>query len=101
MNRSSQDTGSQGILGDGQLYAVDSINDLHRLNLCPAGSQRLFRTCALQGPVAPQLLSRLQLANANLLLRVRGAGRGVWGGNNSLAPEMLLLICQNLLWFSE
>ncbi|XP_032943931.1 leucine-rich single-pass membrane protein 1 isoform X1 [Rhinolophus ferrumequinum] len=42
MNRSSQDAGSQGILGDGKLYAVDSINDLHRLNLCPAGSQRLF-----------------------------------------------------------
>ncbi|XP_047619656.1 leucine-rich single-pass membrane protein 1 [Phacochoerus africanus] len=42
MNRSSQDTGSRGLPEDRKLYAVDSINDLNRLNLCPAGSQHLF-----------------------------------------------------------
>ncbi|XP_007942380.1 leucine-rich single-pass membrane protein 1 [Orycteropus afer afer] len=42
MNRSSQDTGSRGIHEDGKLYVVDSINDLNKLNLCPAGSQHLF-----------------------------------------------------------
>uniref|UniRef100_A0A8C3YBX0 Leucine rich single-pass membrane protein 1 n=1 Tax=Catagonus wagneri TaxID=51154 RepID=A0A8C3YBX0_9CETA len=42
MNRSSQDTGSRGIPEDRKLYVVDSINDLNRLNLCPAGSQHLF-----------------------------------------------------------
>ncbi|KAB0405224.1 hypothetical protein J1605_009714 [Eschrichtius robustus] len=38
----SQDTGSGGIPEDRKLYVVDSINDLNKLNLCPAGSQRLF-----------------------------------------------------------
>ncbi|XP_020034974.1 leucine-rich single-pass membrane protein 1 [Castor canadensis] len=42
MNHSSQDTGSRGIHEDGKLYVVDSINDLNRLNPCPAGSQHLF-----------------------------------------------------------
>ncbi|KAM5203672.1 leucine-rich single-pass membrane protein 1 isoform 2-T3 [Hipposideros larvatus] len=42
MNRSPQDTGSHSIHGDRKLYAVDSINDLHKLNLCPAGSQHVF-----------------------------------------------------------
>ncbi|XP_006882708.1 PREDICTED: leucine-rich single-pass membrane protein 1 [Elephantulus edwardii] len=42
MTHSSQDTGSPGIHEDGKLYVVDSINDLNKLNLCPAGSQRLF-----------------------------------------------------------
>ncbi|KAL2777560.1 leucine-rich single-pass membrane protein 1 [Daubentonia madagascariensis] len=42
MNHSSQDTGSGGIHEDGKLYVVDSINDLNKLNLCPAGSQHLF-----------------------------------------------------------
>ncbi|XP_061053929.1 leucine-rich single-pass membrane protein 1 [Eubalaena glacialis] len=38
----SQDTGSGGIPEDRKLYVVDSINDLNKLNPCPAGSQRLF-----------------------------------------------------------
>ncbi|EAW83464.1 leucine rich single-pass membrane protein 1 [Homo sapiens] len=42
MTHSSQDTGSCGIQEDGKLYVVDSINDLNKLNLCPAGSQHLF-----------------------------------------------------------
>ncbi|KAM9650843.1 leucine-rich single-pass membrane protein 1 [Trichechus inunguis] len=42
MNHSSQDTGSRGIHEDGKLYVVDSINDLNKLNLWPAGSQHLF-----------------------------------------------------------
>ncbi|XP_045421124.1 leucine-rich single-pass membrane protein 1 [Lemur catta] len=42
MNHSSQDTGSGGIHEDRKLYVVDSINDLNKLNLCPAGSQHLF-----------------------------------------------------------
>ncbi|TEA39992.1 leucine-rich single-pass membrane protein 1 [Lagenorhynchus albirostris] len=42
MNPSSQDTGSGGIPEDRKLYVVDSINDLNKLNLCPAGSQHLF-----------------------------------------------------------
>ncbi|XP_069853359.1 leucine-rich single-pass membrane protein 1 [Dipodomys merriami] len=42
MNHSVQDTASQGVHEDGKLYVVDSINDLNKLNLCPAGSQQLF-----------------------------------------------------------
>ncbi|EHH52435.1 leucine-rich single-pass membrane protein 1 [Macaca nemestrina] len=42
MTHSSQDAGSCGIQEDGKLYVVDSINDLNKLNLCPAGSQHLF-----------------------------------------------------------
>ncbi|XP_048195726.1 leucine-rich single-pass membrane protein 1 [Perognathus longimembris pacificus] len=42
MNNSTQDTSSHGIHEDGKLYVVDSINDLNKLNLCPAGSQQLF-----------------------------------------------------------
>ncbi|XP_012508236.1 PREDICTED: leucine-rich single-pass membrane protein 1 [Propithecus coquereli] len=42
MNHSSQDTGSGGVYEDRKLYVVDSINDLNKLNLCPAGSQHLF-----------------------------------------------------------
>ncbi|KAL4827310.1 hypothetical protein H8958_020793 [Nasalis larvatus] len=42
MTHSSQDTGTCGIQEDGKLYLVDSINDLNKLNLCPAGSQHLF-----------------------------------------------------------
>uniref|UniRef100_A0A8C8ZDS9 Leucine rich single-pass membrane protein 1 n=1 Tax=Prolemur simus TaxID=1328070 RepID=A0A8C8ZDS9_PROSS len=41
-HHSSQDTGSGGIHEDRKLYVVDSINDLNKLNLCPAGSQHLF-----------------------------------------------------------
>ena len=48
----SQDTGSGGIPEDRKLYVVDSINDLNKLNLCPAGSQRLFRMCAFPGLAA-------------------------------------------------
>ncbi|XP_057586189.1 leucine-rich single-pass membrane protein 1 [Hippopotamus amphibius kiboko] len=43
MNHSSQDTSSRGIPEDRKLYVVDSINDLNKLNLCPAGSQHLFQ----------------------------------------------------------
>nr|KAF6418932.1 leucine rich single-pass membrane protein 1 [Rousettus aegyptiacus] len=42
MNHSPQDAGSTGIHEDRKLYVVDSINDLNKLNLCPAGSQPLF-----------------------------------------------------------
>ncbi|KAM4873689.1 leucine-rich single-pass membrane protein 1 [Thomomys bottae] len=42
MNDSIQDTNSHGVHEDGKLYVVDSINDLNKLNLCPAGSQQLF-----------------------------------------------------------
>uniref|UniRef100_A0A8C9PY09 Leucine rich single-pass membrane protein 1 n=2 Tax=Marmotini TaxID=337730 RepID=A0A8C9PY09_SPEDA len=42
MNHSFQDTGSRDIHEDGKLYVVDSINDLNKLNLYPAGSQHLF-----------------------------------------------------------
>ncbi|XP_023083933.1 leucine-rich single-pass membrane protein 1 [Piliocolobus tephrosceles] len=42
MTHSSQDTGTCGIQEDGKLYVVDSINDLNKLTLCPAGSQHLF-----------------------------------------------------------
>ncbi|XP_024418655.2 leucine-rich single-pass membrane protein 1 [Desmodus rotundus] len=42
MNHSSQGTGSHDIVEDRKLYVVDSINDLHKLNLCPAESQHLF-----------------------------------------------------------
>ncbi|XP_006149493.1 leucine-rich single-pass membrane protein 1 [Tupaia chinensis] len=42
MNHSSWDSSSRGIHEDGKLYVVDSINDLNRLTLCPAGSQHLF-----------------------------------------------------------
>ncbi|OWK06582.1 LSMEM1 [Cervus elaphus hippelaphus] len=42
MKRSSQDSGSRNIPEDRKLYVVDSINDLNKLNLCPAGSQQLF-----------------------------------------------------------
>ncbi|XP_037367692.1 leucine-rich single-pass membrane protein 1 [Talpa occidentalis] len=38
----SQDTGSGGIHEERKLYVVDSINDLHKLNLCPAGPQHHF-----------------------------------------------------------
>ncbi|XP_004677221.1 PREDICTED: leucine-rich single-pass membrane protein 1 [Condylura cristata] len=39
----SQDTGSGGIYEERKLYVVDSINDLHKLNLCPARPQHHFR----------------------------------------------------------
>ncbi|XP_020745052.1 leucine-rich single-pass membrane protein 1 [Odocoileus virginianus] len=42
MKRSSQDSSSRNIPEDRKLYVVDSINDLNKLNLCPAGSQQLF-----------------------------------------------------------
>ncbi|KAK1334753.1 hypothetical protein QTO34_004319 [Cnephaeus nilssonii] len=44
MQRSSRDAGARGIPvpEDRKLYVVDSINDLHRLNFCPAGSQHLL-----------------------------------------------------------
>ncbi|KAF0875934.1 leucine-rich single-pass membrane protein 1 [Crocuta crocuta] len=38
----SQDTSSRGTPEDRKLYIVDSINDLNRLTLCPAGSQHLL-----------------------------------------------------------
>ncbi|XP_024902620.1 leucine-rich single-pass membrane protein 1 isoform X1 [Pteropus alecto] len=37
-----EDAGSDGIHEDRKLYVVDSINDLNKLNLFPAGSQHLF-----------------------------------------------------------
>nr|XP_004652728.1 leucine-rich single-pass membrane protein 1 [Jaculus jaculus] len=42
MNHSLQDPGSRGIHEEGKLYIVDSINDLNKLTLCPAGSEHLF-----------------------------------------------------------
>lgn len=44
MHRSPWDSGSRGIPipEDRKLYVVDSINDLHRLNFCPTGSQHLL-----------------------------------------------------------
>ncbi|KAM8771045.1 leucine-rich single-pass membrane protein 1 [Rhynchonycteris naso] len=42
MNGSSRDAGPHGIPGDRRLYVVDSINDLHKLHLCPDESQTLF-----------------------------------------------------------
>ncbi|XP_055974529.1 leucine-rich single-pass membrane protein 1 [Sorex fumeus] len=42
MNHSFQDDVSQGIREERKLYVVDSINDLHKLTLSPAGSQQLF-----------------------------------------------------------
>ncbi|XP_037011950.2 leucine-rich single-pass membrane protein 1 [Artibeus jamaicensis] len=42
MNRFSGDAGSQDAAEDRKLYVVDSINDLHKLHLCPTESQRLF-----------------------------------------------------------
>ncbi|KAM5303010.1 leucine-rich single-pass membrane protein 1 isoform 2-T2 [Glossophaga mutica] len=42
MNRPSRDAGSHEVAEDRKLYVVDSINDLHQLNLCPADSQHLF-----------------------------------------------------------
>lgn len=71
MNHSPRDAGSDGIHGDRKLYVVDSINDLNKLNLCPAGSQPLFRKCALpaQRPGPPGVQ-----ADAALDGRV-----GVWG----------------------
>lgn len=71
MNHSPRDAGSHGIHGDRKLYVVDSINDLNKLNLCPAGSQPLFRKCALpaQRPGPPGVQ-----ADAALDGRV-----GVWG----------------------
>ncbi|XP_036183173.1 leucine-rich single-pass membrane protein 1 isoform X2 [Myotis myotis] len=44
MHRSPRDSGSRGIPvpEDRKLYVVDSINDLHRLNFCPSGSQHLL-----------------------------------------------------------
>ncbi|KAG8508502.1 Leucine-rich single-pass membrane protein 1 [Galemys pyrenaicus] len=39
----SQDAGSGGVHEERKLYVVDSINDLHKLNLCPAGPQHHFR----------------------------------------------------------
>ncbi|XP_062054972.1 leucine-rich single-pass membrane protein 1 [Lepus europaeus] len=42
MSHASQDTGSRERHEDRKLYVVDSINDLNKLNLCPAESQHLF-----------------------------------------------------------
>lgn len=44
MHHSPWDSGSRGIPipEDRKLYVVDSINDLHRLNFCPTGSQHLL-----------------------------------------------------------
>ncbi|XP_016053824.1 PREDICTED: leucine-rich single-pass membrane protein 1 [Miniopterus natalensis] len=42
MRRSSLDSGVPTIPEDRKLYVVDSINDLHRLNFCPSGSQHLL-----------------------------------------------------------
>ncbi|XP_005858476.1 PREDICTED: leucine-rich single-pass membrane protein 1 isoform X3 [Myotis brandtii] len=44
MHRSPRDSGSRSIPvpEDRKLYVVDSINDLHRLNFCPEGSQHLL-----------------------------------------------------------
>uniref|UniRef100_A0A8C0K2G5 Leucine rich single-pass membrane protein 1 n=1 Tax=Canis lupus dingo TaxID=286419 RepID=A0A8C0K2G5_CANLU len=45
MTHCSPDAGSRGSPEGRKLYVVDSINDLHKLSLCPAGSQPLFRMC--------------------------------------------------------
>ncbi|XP_054427247.1 leucine-rich single-pass membrane protein 1 [Pteronotus mesoamericanus] len=42
MNRSPRHAGSRGVAEDRKLYIVDSINDLHKLNLCPSEPQHLF-----------------------------------------------------------
>ncbi|XP_006106740.1 leucine-rich single-pass membrane protein 1 isoform X2 [Myotis lucifugus] len=44
MHRTPRDSGSRSIPipEDRKLYVVDSINDLHRLNFCPEGSQHLL-----------------------------------------------------------
>ncbi|KAM7120555.1 leucine-rich single-pass membrane protein 1 isoform 1-T1 [Molossus nigricans] len=42
MNYSARDAGSHDIPEDRKLYVVDSINDLHKLNFCPDGSQHLL-----------------------------------------------------------
>ncbi|XP_045684209.1 leucine-rich single-pass membrane protein 1 isoform X2 [Phyllostomus hastatus] len=42
MNRPSPDAGPHDVAEERKLYVVDSINDLHKLNLCPAESQHLF-----------------------------------------------------------
>uniref|UniRef100_A0A8P0S968 Leucine rich single-pass membrane protein 1 n=3 Tax=Canis lupus familiaris TaxID=9615 RepID=A0A8P0S968_CANLF len=42
MTHCSPDAGSRGSPEGRKLYVVDSINDLHKLSLCPAGSQPLF-----------------------------------------------------------
>lgn len=44
MSHASQDTCSHEVPEARKLYIVDSINDLNKLNLCPAESQHLFRT---------------------------------------------------------
>lgn len=102
MNHSPQDAGSTGIHEDRKLYVVDSINDLNKLNLCPAGSQPLFRKWPpqLSGPpssVAPP-------APAQRCPQHPDGHVGVWepmGLGISLTPEMLWIVCQYLLLFSE
>ncbi|XP_004592598.2 leucine-rich single-pass membrane protein 1 [Ochotona princeps] len=42
MTHASQHTGSHQVPEARKLYIVDSINDLNKLNLCPAESQHLF-----------------------------------------------------------
>ena len=94
MNHSSQGTGSHDIVEDRKLYVVDSINDLHQLNLCPAESQHLFCMCTLRGPAAgPPTDSRGSPGGA-------GVGRAA-GLGNSLAPEVPPIIRPCLLFFSE
>ncbi|XP_038609117.1 leucine-rich single-pass membrane protein 1 [Tachyglossus aculeatus] len=41
MNRSTRDS-SRGPWQAGKLYAVNSLNDLNKLTLCPTGSQQLL-----------------------------------------------------------
>nr|XP_055170435.1 leucine-rich single-pass membrane protein 1 isoform X2 [Nyctereutes procyonoides] len=60
MTHCSPDAGSRGSPEGRKLYVVDSINDLHKLSLCPAGSQPLFRMCALPACWPSRLPGHLQ-----------------------------------------
>lgn len=92
MHRAAPAPGPRSVPGDRKLYVVDSLNDLHKLNLCPAGSQHLFRKCPLpqaQGSPGARPLG------ANLDV---GGCTGSWAGlRDGLAPGMLSLTGQCLL----
>ncbi|XP_038301484.1 leucine-rich single-pass membrane protein 1 isoform X3 [Canis lupus baileyi] len=64
MTHCSPDAGSRGSPEGRKLYVVDSINDLHKLSLCPAGSQPLFRMCALPACWPSRLPGHLQTVAA-------------------------------------
>lgn len=66
MTHCSPDAGSRGSPEGRKLYVVDSINDLHKLSLCPAGSQPLFRMCALPACWPSRLPGHLQTVAAGV-----------------------------------